>query len=151
MGSRFFRHGELHLVVLALLEHRPMHGYELMAELTRLFGPTYRPSAGSIYPAVESMEAEGLIVGQPSGERRVYELTDAGRTALATREPTLVDLEVRTGTRVRNGTTLASALSRFTRRVEVVAHRLDPTAAEALLDRTADQLEELAATTKETT
>ncbi|EUA73856.1 hypothetical protein I540_0264 [Mycobacteroides abscessus subsp. bolletii 1513] len=37
--ARFFRHGELPLVLLALLAQRPMHGYELMSELSRLFGP----------------------------------------------------------------------------------------------------------------
>ena len=37
MSRRFFRHGELPLVLLALLAERPKHGYEIMADLTRLF------------------------------------------------------------------------------------------------------------------
>ncbi len=50
MARRFFRYGELHLVVLSLLARRPMHGYELMGELSRLFGPAYRPSSGQRVP-----------------------------------------------------------------------------------------------------
>ena len=45
--SRFFRYGELPLVLLALIEQEPLNGYELMGELERLFGPAYQPSAGA--------------------------------------------------------------------------------------------------------
>ena len=59
-SRRFFRSGELHLVLLALIGERPQHGYELMADLTARFGPGYRASPGSIYPALTALEAEGL-------------------------------------------------------------------------------------------
>src|SRR5687767_15181430 len=76
-----FGHGELHLVLLALLSQRSMHGYELMGELARRIR-RYRPSPGSIYPAMQSLETEGLIVARDDGDRRVYELTADGRAAL---------------------------------------------------------------------
>ena len=45
-----FAHGQLRLYLLALLEQRPMHGYEVITALSDRFGGTYRPSAGTIYP-----------------------------------------------------------------------------------------------------
>src|SRR2546421_11662001 len=85
MSPRFFRHGELPLVLLALLDDRPMHGYELMSELARLFGPAYRPSPGTVYPAVEALEAEGLVDGETHDGRTTYRTTEAGAQAPAER------------------------------------------------------------------
>lgn len=144
MGRRFFRHGELHLVVLSLLSRRGMHGYELMCELGRLFGPSYRPSAGSIYPAVQSLEVEGLIKAV-EGDHRVYRLTPSGRAALRQRVDALTALEVRTGVRLGSGGGPDAALVRFASRVRNAAPRIDPDDLERLLDRAASELEALAA------
>ncbi|WP_293678532.1 PadR family transcriptional regulator, partial [uncultured Phenylobacterium sp.] len=46
--GRFFGHGDLRIVILALLEERPRHGYELMKELEERTGGAYRPSAGVV-------------------------------------------------------------------------------------------------------
>src|SRR5207253_2255839 len=81
MSRRFFRHGELPLVLLALMDDRPMHGYEVMSELSRLFGPHYRPSPGTVYPAIEALEAERLVAGEEHDGRTIYETTPAGAEA----------------------------------------------------------------------
>jgi DNA-binding PadR family transcriptional regulator len=141
MGRRFFRHGELHLVVLALLRRQPMHGYELMHELARLFGPQYRPSAGSIYPAVEALEAEGLVEAHEEGDRRVLELTVLGRDALDRRGEVLDALEVRTGVRIQDRSEIEAALARFGSRVRAVTDRLEGGALEVLLDGAAAEIE----------
>ena len=70
-SRRFFRSGELHLVLLALLAARPQHGYELLAELDSRFGPRYRASPGSVYPALSALEAERLVDVRDDGDRRV--------------------------------------------------------------------------------
>src|SRR3954464_6812086 len=113
MARLFFRHGELPLVLLALLDDRPMHGYEVMSELARLFGPAYRPSPGTVYPAVEALEAEGLVEGEEGGGRTNFRAPDGGREALAEREEILAALELRTAARVRRSETLEPALARF--------------------------------------
>src|SRR5947209_17173109 len=100
MPTRFFRHGELPLVLLALVRERPMHGYQMMAELTRLFAPAYRPSPGTVYPAIDALEAEGLIAGEDVASRTVYRLTDVGRGALEDRFEKLAEIELRTGARL---------------------------------------------------
>lgn len=58
-----------------------MHGYQLMTELGERTGGRWRPSAGSIYPTLQQLEDEGLVTAQEQDGRRVFALTDAGRTA----------------------------------------------------------------------
>ncbi|MFJ6777392.1 PadR family transcriptional regulator, partial [Kitasatospora sp. NPDC091257] len=44
------RRGDVRASLLALLKERPMHGYEMIAEITERTGGAWRPSPGSIYP-----------------------------------------------------------------------------------------------------
>ncbi|MEX1142718.1 MAG: helix-turn-helix transcriptional regulator [Thermoleophilaceae bacterium] len=141
MSRRFFRHGELPLVVLALLAGRPMHGYELMSELGRLFGPRYRPSPGSVYPALEALEAEGLLAGETDAGRTTYRATAAATGALADRTDDLAALELRTGVHIRSPQTLESELARFKARLAPLSGRIDVTAVAPVLDRAAAEIE----------
>ena len=70
--------------VLALLLERPMHGYEIIQELESRTGGIWRPSPGSVYPTLQLLEDEGLIVAETSGGRKAYTLTDAGRAEAET-------------------------------------------------------------------
>jgi len=128
-------------VLLALLADQPRHGYEVMSELARLFGPDYRPSPGSVYPAVEALQAEGLIDGEAENGRTTYRTTAAGAQALVERTAALAALEVRTGTRVRRANSLEPALARFSARLAPLSGRVDPDAAAAVLDRAAAEIE----------
>lgn len=133
----FFRHGELHLVVLALLARERMHGYQLMGELARLFGPAYRPSPGSVYPGIEALAEAGLITGSDEGGRRVFTLTAAGSDALSRRLDELVAIEARTGVRLGRAGDVEEALDRFAARVRAVASELDPVVLDEALEAAA--------------
>lgn len=88
--GRFLEHGDLRFVVLALLEEQPRHGYELIKELEDRTGGAYRPSPGVIYPTLALLEDEGFIrPAEAAGGRKLYEITDAGREALAQNRPTV--------------------------------------------------------------
>lgn len=139
---RRFGHGELHLALLALLGLRPMHGYELMAELSSRMGRAYRASPGSIYPAIQALEGEGLIAGRDEADRRVYELTGEGVKALAARMDRLSALEARLGARFASG--IDAAVARFVERVRAAADGADQSLIEAALERAADEIEEIA-------
>jgi DNA-binding PadR family transcriptional regulator len=67
------------LALLALLLERPMHGYEMIQELESRTGGIWRPSPGSVYPTLQLLEDEGLIVAEEAGGRKRFALTDAGR------------------------------------------------------------------------
>ena len=141
--NQFFAPGELPLVLLAVLGAQPRHGYELMAELDRLFSPAYRSSAGSVYPAIAALDEEGLITASSPGPRKTYRLTPAGRSALAKRRSALAAIEVRTGARLRPEEGLNAALDRFVNRVGALSGRLDPAVVESILDGAASQIEAL--------
>jgi DNA-binding PadR family transcriptional regulator len=151
LPRRFFRHGELPLVLLALIAERPRHGYEIMAELKRLFGPRYRPSPGSVYPAIEALGVEGLIDGQTHDGKTTYRVTATGEQAIEARRDTLASLEVRTGARFGDADSIEPLLDRFRARLVPLSGRVDPQAIAAVLQRAAADIESLdgLSTTKE--
>jgi DNA-binding PadR family transcriptional regulator len=81
------RRGDVRAAILALLAERPMHGYEMIQELEERTGGVWRPSAGSIYPTLQLLEDEGLVVGEEHEGKRRFTLTDAGRQETAKRPP----------------------------------------------------------------
>lgn len=58
-----------------------MHGYELITELEARSSGRWRPSPGSIYPALTRMEEQGLITAEELDEKKVFSLTERGREA----------------------------------------------------------------------
>ncbi|HEV2783510.1 MAG TPA: PadR family transcriptional regulator [Actinophytocola sp.] len=77
------RRGNVRAAILALLAERPMHGYEMIQEITQRSGGLWRPSPGSVYPTLQLLADEGLIVSsEGSGSKRLFELTDDGRAAV---------------------------------------------------------------------
>jgi DNA-binding PadR family transcriptional regulator len=143
LPRRFFRHGELPLVLLALLAERPRHGYEIMAELKRLFGPSYRASPGSVYPEIEALHAEGLIDGQTHDSKTTYRVTATGGQAIEARRDALAALEVRTGARFGDVDSIEPLLDRFRARLVPLSGRVDPQAIAAVLQRAAADIESL--------
>jgi DNA-binding PadR family transcriptional regulator len=148
VSKKFFRHGELQLVLLALLAERPRHGYDVMTELGRLFGPAYRPSPGSVYPAVEALEAEGLLEGSEGDGRTTYRITPVGAQALQDRGEMLAAFELRKGVRLRPSESFEPMLERFKVRLSARSGRVDPEALAAVLDRAAVEIERLNGTPK---
>ncbi|OXS31350.1 PadR family transcriptional regulator [Streptomyces sp. XY006] len=89
-----FAHGRLRLYLLKLLDEAPRHGYEVIRLLEERFQGLYAPSAGTVYPRLAKLEAEGLVTHTTEGGRKVYSITDAGRAELADRSGELADLEL---------------------------------------------------------
>ncbi|MEU2064990.1 PadR family transcriptional regulator [Streptomyces sp. NPDC013455] len=89
-----FAHGRLRLYLLKLLDEAPRHGYEVIRLLEERFQGLYAPSAGTVYPRLAKLEAEGLVRHTTEGGRKVYAITDAGRAELAERSGELADLEL---------------------------------------------------------
>ncbi|MGC5584720.1 PadR family transcriptional regulator [Ornithinimicrobium sp. W1679] len=77
------RRGDVRAAILRLLAEEPMHGYQVIAELTNRSGGAWSPSAGSVYPTLQLLADEGLVVAEPVGGRKVYRLTEAGTDAAA--------------------------------------------------------------------
>lgn len=78
-GRRAAR-GDIRAAILVLLAEKPSHGYQIIQELDARSGGAWRVSPGSVYPTLQQLEDEGLVrIVAGETERRVYELTDAGK------------------------------------------------------------------------
>src|SRR5271169_1767829 len=79
------RRGDVRAAILDLLgEGQAWNGYQLIQEIGARTQGVWRPSAGSVYPALQQLEDEGLITAEAGEDRRRnYTLTDEGRTYVA--------------------------------------------------------------------
>lgn len=93
--SPVFAHGGLRLYLLKLLEEQPRHGYDVIRLLEDRFSGLYSPSAGTIYPRLARLQADGLVERVEEDGRKTYSLTAAGRAELDSRRDELADLEQR--------------------------------------------------------
>ncbi|MCV7430201.1 PadR family transcriptional regulator [Mycolicibacterium bacteremicum] len=81
------RRGDVRTAILALLAERPMHGYEMTQEIAARSNGLWKPSPGSVYPTLQLLVDEDLIVPtETEGSKKTFELTDQGRTAAETIE-----------------------------------------------------------------
>ncbi|HYN08922.1 MAG TPA: PadR family transcriptional regulator [Vicinamibacterales bacterium] len=80
--------GSAELMVLAVVEDQPRHGYDIARRIDESSGGLLRFHVASLYPMLYRMERRGWIAGrwiEKSGQRRrrYYRLTPAGRKVLA--------------------------------------------------------------------
>jgi DNA-binding PadR family transcriptional regulator len=87
-GRRAAR-GDVRAAVLLLLAEEPRNGYALMQEIEERSEGAWRPSPGSIYPALAQLEDEGLVEATKEGSGREFALTDAGREHVEARRDEL--------------------------------------------------------------
>lgn len=89
-GKRIFEHGDMRLLMLALLEEQPAHGYELIKQIEERMHGAYAPSPGIVYPTLTLLEELGLAVSEDGeGGRKRYSVSDAGREFLDSRRAEL--------------------------------------------------------------
>jgi DNA-binding PadR family transcriptional regulator len=59
-----------------------MHGYEMIQQIAERSNGIWKPSPGSVYPTLQLLDDEGLIVASESnGSKKLFELTEEGRAA----------------------------------------------------------------------
>ena len=74
------RRGDVRLALLIALLDRPAHGYELIQAIETKAEGRWRPSPGAVYPALQLLVDQELITSAEHDGKRVFEITDAGRT-----------------------------------------------------------------------
>ena len=82
-GGGRARRGDVRTAVLRLLAEQPMHGYQIIQELSSRSGGAWTPSAGSVYPTLQLLADEGLVIADEAGGKKVFSLTEAGTAAVA--------------------------------------------------------------------
>ena len=86
--DRELKKGSAEMLILALVEYRPRHGYEISQLIEQRSEGAVRFRVASLYPLLYRLEKRGWIQGrwvEQAGQRRrrYYRLTREGRTTLA--------------------------------------------------------------------
>ena len=96
MLDREVKRGSTEMLILALVEDRPRHGYEIAKLIEQRSGGVLQFHVASLYPLLYRLEKRGLINGrwvEKAGQRRrrFYKLTAAGQKILAQQRRTWRD------------------------------------------------------------
>ncbi|NYE96492.1 DNA-binding PadR family transcriptional regulator [Psychromicrobium silvestre] len=75
--------GDVRSAILSLLSQSSYNGYGLIKAIAVHSDGAWRPSPGSVYPALTQLQSEGLIVSVGEGRRTEFELTETGRNHVA--------------------------------------------------------------------
>jgi DNA-binding PadR family transcriptional regulator len=137
-GGPRARRGDVRAALLILLGEEPRNGYQLMQAIEERSDGAWRPSPGSVYPALQQLEDERLIrtIEQEGG--RFYELTDEGRAWVAERGDAPAPWEA-----VKEGVgTGPRELMQLVREVAMAASQLVRAGDEAQVARAQDALRE---------
>ncbi len=131
--------GDVRAAVLVLLAEQPRHGYEIITEIVERSEGRWQPSPGSVYPVLKRLTGEGLVRVQADGDRRVFELTDAGRAFVEENADKLGEPWTRMGVESESMTDLLDAMRQVAAALTQVAQSGDEqqiAAATALLTST---------------
>jgi DNA-binding PadR family transcriptional regulator len=72
----------LKYIVLKIINDKPTHGYDIIKTVELRSNGRWIPSAGSIYPILESLESSGFIQSEEIERKKVYAITPKGVDAL---------------------------------------------------------------------
>jgi len=84
--------GETRFLILDTLKTSERHGYDIMQYIQETSGGVYRPSSGTVYPALQALEELELVSTEDQSEQKVYRLTEKGREELEANRQLLDDL-----------------------------------------------------------
>lgn len=140
-GGRMFGHGDLKLVLLALISEQPRHGYELIRTIEDMFQGSYAPSPGVVYPTLTLLEEMGYArIDSEESNRKRYAITDEGRAFLAQNQATVDAIMARMEMSARIAAKLAMPAAirqaMHTLKHALLSHGREWTPAEALRVRT---------------
>jgi len=78
--------GDVRTAVLYLLAEEPMHGYQIMQELSERTDGLWKLSPGSVYPTLQQLEDEGLVKAEQTDGKNIFHLTDEGKALVEASE-----------------------------------------------------------------
>jgi len=94
--GRFFEHGDLRLVILALIAEKPRHGYEIIKAIEERVAGAYSPSPGVVYPTLTLLEELGQVsVVAEAGGKKLHSITPEGQAILEANRTAVTSLFAR--------------------------------------------------------
>ncbi|WP_155334856.1 PadR family transcriptional regulator [Acrocarpospora corrugata] len=82
-GQRKAKRGDVRAAILALLAEEPRNGYQIIQEIAERSQGGWKPSPGAVYPALQQLTDEGLVLAQEIDGRKTFRLTEAGQAYIA--------------------------------------------------------------------
>ncbi len=152
--QRFFGHGELRLVILDILTRNASHGYELIKEIETLTQGNYTPSPGVIYPTLDLLQDQQLIIiNEEDGGRKKIAITPQGQAWLAENNEHLQHIQARikarsVGYQLRKDPQMKRALENFKAVLDLKVNQSELSAAQlkqiiGIIDRAALDISQL--------
>ncbi|QOV68218.1 PadR family transcriptional regulator [Citrobacter sp. BDA59-3] len=152
--QRFFGHGELRLVILDILTRNASHGYELIKEIETLTQGNYTPSPGVIYPTLDLLQDQRLIIiHEEDGGRKKIAITSQGQAWLAENSEHLQHIQARikarsVGYQLRKDPQMKRALENFKAVLDLKVNQSEISAAQlkqiiGIIDRAALDISQL--------
>ncbi len=152
--QRFFGHGELRLVILDILTRNASHGYELIKEIETLTQGNYTPSPGVIYPTLDLLQDQQLVViNEEDGGRKKIAITPEGQAWLAENNEHLEHIQARikargVGYQLRKDPQMKRALENFKAVLDLKVNQSEISAAQlkqivGIIDRAALDISQL--------
>jgi DNA-binding PadR family transcriptional regulator len=77
--TRKAKRGDVRAAILALLSEEPRNGYQIIQEIAERSEGGWKPSPGAVYPALQQLTDEGLVISEENEGRKTFTLTDEGR------------------------------------------------------------------------
>jgi DNA-binding PadR family transcriptional regulator len=81
-GRRYFEHGALRIIALALIAERPRNGYEIIKAIEEKTHGAYAPSPGVVYPTLSLLEEQGHIAATEVDGKKAWTITPEGQSVL---------------------------------------------------------------------
>lgn len=81
--GRKAKRGDVRAAILALLTEDSHNGYQIIQEIEQRSQGGWKPSPGAVYPALQQLTDEGLVLSEENDGRKTFRLTDAGRAYVA--------------------------------------------------------------------
>ena len=75
--------GDVRIAILYLLNEEPMHGYQIIQEISDRTDGVWNPSPGSVYPTLQQLADEGLVQSTEHDGKNVFTITEDGSAAVA--------------------------------------------------------------------
>ncbi|MGN9841843.1 PadR family transcriptional regulator [Nonomuraea sp. H19] len=77
--GRKAKRGDVRAAILALLAEEPRNGYQIIQEIAERSEGGWKPSPGAVYPALQQLTDEGLVISEENEGRKSFRLTEEGR------------------------------------------------------------------------
>ncbi|MEV4160150.1 PadR family transcriptional regulator [Nonomuraea dietziae] len=82
-SGRKAKRGDVRAAILALLAEEPRNGYQVIQEIAERSEGGWKPSPGAVYPALQQLTDEGLVIAEENEGRKTFRLTEAGQAYIA--------------------------------------------------------------------